>query len=872
MEELETLRVVIDATTQPLRQALAQVRSELNNMSDSVRQTTRNMSDSFRQLASRINVIKLAVMGVITGAITKFASSCIELGSDLSEVQNVVDVTFTNMSGRINSFAENAITQFGLSETVAKKYAGTLGAMAKSFGFTGDALYEMSTTLTGLTGDVASFYNISTDEAFTKLKSVFTGETESLKELGVVMTQTALDNYALANGYDKTTSEMTEQEKVALRYKFVLGQLSDASGDFSNTADSWANQTRVLSLQFAQLKANIGQGLINIFAPVLKVINVVMAKLRTLASYFRVFTEVFFGNNAGGGDSSTISTETAKAAQSSGTLAQNMSDANKSAKETQKSLQGFDEVHTLDNDSGSSSGAGADTSGIGDIGSDLSFGEPDTSGIETATNKVRAKLEALKKFINNATKGFRDTLSSCFTGIGKIFSIVVDRINNSGLKSLKKAFEELGKSLSKLYKILKPVLDFIMKALMYIASILVGAVIVAIGEVINIVLNIMSVVILVISKIIDAITWVVDKVIWLFKNLDKVEKAIIKGLNAIQSAIKFLGTAIKYIVALIGATLLGIIKTLMLALKSLIQFVVNIASVIVSIMETIILAVVGAITKIIEAIIWIVDKIVWFFENWENIWNSIKDLVASVCIAIAAYYATLWNAIVDTFKDIGTWFSNKFSSAWDAVQKAWNGAGQFFTGIWNNIKGAFSNVTDWFKDTFSKAWQAVLDVFNAGGQIFIGIKEGIVGVFETVVNGLIDGINKVIKIPFEKINDALNSIRDISILGAKPFSGLWGENPISIPQIPKLAQGGIVNRATLAMVGEAGAEAVMPLKNNTQWIGNLAGQISSRMNNNSQSGPLNIELMLNSKKFAQATIKDFEAEANRKGGLKVKLI
>lgn len=782
MEELETLRVVIDATTQPLRQALAQVRSELNNMSDSVRQTTRNMSDSFRQLASRINVIKLAVMGVITGAITKFASSCIELGSDLSEVQNVVDVTFTNMSGRINSFAENAITQFGLSETVAKKYAGTLGAMAKSFGFTGDALYEMSTTLTGLTGDVASFYNISTDEAFTKLKSVFTGETESLKELGVVMTQTALDNYALANGYDKTTSEMTEQEKVALRYKFVLGQLSDASGDFSNTADSWANQTRVLSLQFAQLKANIGQGLINIFAPVLKVINVVMAKLRTLASYFKVFTEVFFGNNAGGGDSSTISTETAKAAQSSGTLAQNMSDANKSAKETQKSLQGFDEVHTLDNDSGSSSGAGADTSGIGDIGSDLSFGEPDTSGIESSVNKVKEKLEALKKFWSdkmkalwNSTKGLRDNLTLCINSIKKTFSFACKTINNSGIKNLKNAFKDLGSSLKNLYVRLKPALDVIIVALGYIVAIITDTLIVIIGTLIDVVVNAVALIVKVVSMAIDVIVWLIDEVVWLFK-------------------------------------------------------------------------------------------------NWDTVWNGIKELTSNVCAAIGNFFVGAWGVIVNTFKDIGTWFSNKFSSAWDAVQKAWNGAGQFFTGIWNNIKGAFSNVTDWFKDTFSKAWQAVLDVFNAGGQIFVGIKEGIVGVFETVVNGLIDGINKVIKIPFEKINDALNSIRDISILGAKPFSGLWGENPISIPQIPKLAQGGIVNRATLAMVGEAGTEAVMPLKNNTQWIGNLAGQISSRMNNNSQSGPLNIELMLNSKKFAQATIKDFEAEANRKGGLKVKLI
>lgn len=105
--------------------------------------------------------------------------------------------------------------------------------MAKAFGFSEKQAYDMGTTLTGLAGDVASFYNLSQDEAYTKLKSVFTGETESLKDLGVVMTQTALDSYAMANGFGKTTSAMTEAEKVALRYQFVQDQLSAAQGDFA---------------------------------------------------------------------------------------------------------------------------------------------------------------------------------------------------------------------------------------------------------------------------------------------------------------------------------------------------------------------------------------------------------------------------------------------------------------------------------------------------------------------------------------------------------------------------------------------------------------------------------------------------------------
>ena len=116
--------------------------------------------------------------------VVQFGKECLELGSDLQEVQNVVDVTFPSMTAHVDKFAKSAANSFGLSETMAKRYTGTFGAMAKAFGFTEQAAYDMGTTLTGLAGDVASFYNISQDEAYTKLKSVFTGETETLKDLG----------------------------------------------------------------------------------------------------------------------------------------------------------------------------------------------------------------------------------------------------------------------------------------------------------------------------------------------------------------------------------------------------------------------------------------------------------------------------------------------------------------------------------------------------------------------------------------------------------------------------------------------------------------------------------------------------------------
>ena len=259
------------------------------------------LSRQISQLGSMVKKTGIVIAGAFaTKKVISFGRECLELGSDLAEVQNVADSVFTTMSDKVNEFARNAAMTAGLSETMAKRYAGTFGAMAKSFNFSEAQAYEMSTALTQLAGDVASFYNITQDEAYTKLKSVFTGETESLKELGVVMTQTALDEFALANGIGKTTSAMTEQEKVMLRYKFVLRQLDTAAGDFIRTSDSWANQTRILKLQIDSLKATIGQGFINLFTPAIKMINILLSKLATAANAFKAFTELITGKKSSG--------------------------------------------------------------------------------------------------------------------------------------------------------------------------------------------------------------------------------------------------------------------------------------------------------------------------------------------------------------------------------------------------------------------------------------------------------------------------------------------------------------------------------------------------------------------------------------------
>lgn len=207
-----------------------------------------------------------AVIGIITAvigsAVAKAAMECVNLASDLQEVQNVVDVTFGESAGTINDWSRQAATAFGLSELSAKQYTGTMGAMLKSSGIADDAIVQMSTDLVGLSGDFASFFNIANDEAFAKIRSGISGETEPLKQLGINMSVANLEAYALSQGIEKSYSAMTQAEQVTLRYNYLLSVSADAQGDFARTSDSLANQQRVTKLAIQNLGTAIGSRLV----------------------------------------------------------------------------------------------------------------------------------------------------------------------------------------------------------------------------------------------------------------------------------------------------------------------------------------------------------------------------------------------------------------------------------------------------------------------------------------------------------------------------------------------------------------------------------------------------------------------------------
>lgn len=256
-----------------------------------VTNVTNNYKNSIGSLTSALAKL------VSSALIARFAKQCIDAASDLQEVANVVDVTFGKNAEVVNKWAKNQAANFGLSETSAKRYIGTYGTMAKQFNFTEEQAASMAIELTKLTGDVASFYNLDDKVAMTKMKSVFTGETESLKELGVVMTETQLNAFALSKGIDKPLKQMNEQEKVLLRYQFTMEKLAHAQGDFARTSDGYANTVRSIKLELENLKIEIGTQLMPVAAQGIAMISsglrIIGPVLISIAQTVRLYGEAW---------------------------------------------------------------------------------------------------------------------------------------------------------------------------------------------------------------------------------------------------------------------------------------------------------------------------------------------------------------------------------------------------------------------------------------------------------------------------------------------------------------------------------------------------------------------------------------------------
>lgn len=816
------------------------------------------IKQSFNGLGSAVKKIALLIGGAFAvGKLVQFGKECVELGSDLTEVQNVVDVTFTTMSDKVNEFAKNAMTSAGLSETMAKRYVGTFGAMSKSFGFSEAQAYDMSTALTQLTGDVASFYNISQDLAYIKLKSVFTGETETLKDLGVVMTQSALDQYALANGYGKTTSEMTEQEKVALRLAFVQKQLSAASGDFIRTSDSWANQVRVMQLQLQSLKATVGQGLINIFTPVLKVINILLGKLATLANAFKSFTELITGKKssgqtsgsgaglAGTGAIADTADQYGQAADNAEKLADATNDnakaTKKANKETKNYLSSLDEVHkassTGSSASSTPSGSGSGGTGPGGGGLPSSVGSVDYGSLaegETALDKISDSAKKLADLLKKLWKPFQDAWK-------KEGKNTIDAANIA-LSGIAKLAKSVGKSLVEVWTngtgttmltTMLRIAQNVLKTIGNIASGFADA------------WNKNNVGTQIIQNIADALVVVMQFV----ERIAADTAAWAANLNfyPLLESISNLTATFAPILEAIGNVLEGIYNNIVLPmLKWLIETglptVINLVSKVAafladhqSIVEAFGTALIGAFAagkiaglakSIGGSITTIMDfgkGLIALMTGSGGIIGGIKAIATAIgpggifiaavtaCIAIGVLLYKNWDKIKEVAGEVWDWIKNKTSTFVNTISSSLKNLASKIVTIWDNVK--------------SSAYQKWTAIWSTVGNLVEKIKNGIVGKFTSAKNKVVDifgGIrdtirnilNKVIGIvnrAIGTVNSAIGGIESAFSFGPWEVPTPFGKKTIGfsatfprVPTVPYLAKGAVIPPRSefLAVLGD----------------------------------------------------------------------
>ena len=386
------------------------------------------------------NLLKTAIGFKAIRGLANLGKSAIGFGSAITEIENVVDVSFGSMADEAYKFASTAKEQFGLSELAAKQYSGTMMAMMKSSGVAQDAASKMSISLAGLAGDIASFYNIDTDTTFQKIRSGISGEIEPLRQLGINLSVANMEAYALSRGITTSYNAMSQAEKVALRYNYLMSVTGDVQGDFARTSGTWANQVRLLTLNFQSLSAVIGQGLIAGILPAIQALNALMSKLMQAANAFRNFMYVLMGKKLKGsqsGVSDIVSNlggiETAGDDASSG-----LDDATSSAKKLKKALSvlPFDQLNQLtDNSDNSGTASKSLGSGLGDLADSFAGIQDSLDEVltvdETPINKWAAKIR--KAFINKDWKGLGFTIADMINvGMQKIYEVI--NWNNVGPK------------------------------------------------------------------------------------------------------------------------------------------------------------------------------------------------------------------------------------------------------------------------------------------------------------------------------------------------------------------------------------------------------------------------------------------------------
>lgn len=654
--------------------------------------------------------------------------------------------------------------------------------------------------------------------AFDKIKAKIKSAGTHIASLGSKFKATLSSSKGLGKSFTSTFNNGIKSIK-----RFAMGLLS------VRTAVSMVSKAMQSYLSYDTQLSNSIQNCWNVLGSLLApILEFVISLFSKAVSYVNAFVEALTGINL-------VARANKKALDSQAKSTKKLSD-------TQSSL---DEFHTVSTDTGS----GNDNKPITVEPVDMDKLDFLFDWIDKAKKLLATLFDPIKEAWDNKGKAFIDSLKNAFEGIKSLGIAVFSSIfevwtNGTGQKIVDNILEMW----TNVFNIVGALSQALANAwnnagngtaiIQAIADIFIG-----IQDIVNSIAN-------------SLLNWVMSDN---FQSALNVVLGILADLfGYAQEIMAWVVTMYETYLAPVVDKVLDCISRIIIAIGSVWEFlkpiIDTIIDVIMNVLEPVIDGLCGIIGGIIDALSGVMDFITGVFTgDWSKAWEGLKTFLGGIIDAVASLFTGLfntigaifkgaWDIIVSIWSVVSTWFNNAvikplanlFNGIWNTMK---NGA----QNAWNGIKNIFSSVATFFKNIFGNAWNGVKNIFSSGGRIFSGIKDGIFNAFRSVVNTLIAGINKVVSIPFNAINGALKTVRDISFLGIEPFKGLI--KLVNVPQIPSLETGGVLDKETIVRVAEysnarSNPEIVSPRDMMKETMKEALEE--SNMNNTSQKVDINI--------------------------------
>lgn len=734
-----------------------------------------SISSKAKSIGDKLSGMGTALTAGVTTPISVAGKRMVDAASDFDENLNKISVAFGDSADDVKAWADTATESFGLSMNQALEATSLFGDMATSMGISQSEAASMSTSLAGLAGDMASFKNIGIDEAMTALNGVFTGETESLKQLGIVMTEVNLQEFA--DGLGLVYDDMTQAEKVQLRYNYVMAMSKNAIGDYARTSDGTANSMRTFQASVENLAIALGQNLLPIVTPIIQKatemvnafsaadpeLQILILGIAGIAAAAGPALIILGGMVSGFGSLVSILGAvlspigliiTAIAALSAGFVY--LMNTNEQFRDAV--LQVWDSISSK-------------IQSVRDIISEIDFSGI-FSGIISQLQTFLPSFESVFNTVKIIIGTVADAFSAFFSGLAGSFSGGLDGAEGfaSGfmtvlgmisppLKAIILLFQNFGPQIESLVSIigssLVPVFSTLGTTIGGIASAIMPAIQSALANLLPVISQIISTVANLVSSILPVLVSLFNQLAPFLVQIAEVIGQIVAALapmiaqliNSLLPVIQNIVTVIANAVQSVMPAVVSILNVIMSVIQALAPVIMDILSVVISVVSNIISAIspiISFIGSVISAIMAIISPIVTFIAN---IIATIIQVIGTIIGTVTGIFSTVFSIVSDVWSNISQFISTAINAISTIISGLTNTVGGVFNGIYSVVSSVMGKVRSFITGVFTgikSAWNG-LTSFVSG--VFSGIGNAVSSLVNTVkgfVNGVIGGINGAI--------------------------------------------------------------------------------------------------------------------------------